>query len=72
MFTGDKPHEADDLCVVRVGEVQADTDKTVLVVGRTEAVAHRLYSSNLEIVYNAGTRFNTIKTETAKGFEKSE
>ncbi|MEC0582703.1 hypothetical protein P8854_12115 [Bacillus spizizenii] len=72
MFTGDKPHEVDDLCVVRVGEVQADTDKTILVIGRVEAIAHRLYGSNLEAVYNAGSRFNTLKTETARGGEKSE
>ncbi|MEC2266505.1 hypothetical protein [Bacillus subtilis] len=72
MFTGDKPHEVNDLLVVRVGEVQADTEKTVLVVDRMEAITHRLYSSNLEAVYNVGSRFNTIKTETAKGFEKSE
>ncbi|OMQ06819.1 hypothetical protein BXO87_02100 [Bacillus sp. GZB] len=72
MFTGDKPHEVNDLLVVRVGEVQSDTEKTVFVVDRMEAITHRLYSSNLEAVYNAGSRFNTIKTETAKGFEKSE
>ncbi|MDR4436154.1 hypothetical protein [Bacillus tequilensis] len=72
VFTGDKPQEVNDLLVVRVGEVQADTEKTVLVVARMEAITHRLYSSNLEASYNAGARFNTIKTETAKGVEKSE